>query len=649
MKLRYIYIIVLCILTSGCNYLDIMPDERAKLEDSYNTPSKTEGFLYSCYTYMPMNRSSQDSQPYRSWYPTALLTGGEVTTYYKANEPEQLFTMGLYNPTNNSIVSDRWWPTWKGVRQCYEFLDILDKAQVYTEADREIYRAEAKFLIAYYHFCSLQAFGPTLIIRKKYDLDTKLSELPARSSYDEVVAFIDQMLDEAMPGLVEAHNPMYFGRATKHVARALRSRVHLYAASPLFNGNSEFYSNFVDENGKHLISQTYDVKKWEKCAEVTLDAIQNAEKAGYKLYGDVEAGAPTQEKPGFTDQTESGKAQRRVRYCTIDNQNLCEIIWGDNRSESTYGVQIRSSVRQTKQIPYTQTNSTAPTLQMVELFYTEHGFPIDKDKTYDYPNRYQIAYLPANFDGNNYEDRPNDRSIKLHFNREPRFYSWIGFHNGNYEIARYNAEALPLNKSYVPGGLRMLFNGAHGFKKDMTVHYSVTGYLNKKFTHPGFTNAIIKYPFPTFRLAELYLNYAEALIEIGGSNNLKIAKEYMDKVRKRAGIPGVDESIQKYANDEWKGKENEQETLRQFVRQERQIEFYLEGQRFWDLRRWKIAEKLDEPFLCWNIEGASVEEFFKAPQPNMTLTNHFYKSQYLLPISASELEKTPQIIQNPFY
>ena len=295
MKLRYIYIIVLCILTSGCNYLDIMPDERAKLEDSYNTPSKTEGFLYSCYTYMPMNRSSQDSQPYQSWYPTALLTGGEVTTYYKANEPEQLFTMGLYNPTNNSIVSDRWWPTWKGVRQCYEFLDILDKAQVYTEADREIYRAEAKFLIAYYHFCSLQAFGPTLIIRKKYDLDTKLSELPARSSYDEVVAFIDQMLDEAMPGLVEAHNPMYFGRATKHVARALRSRVHLYAASPLFNGNSEFYSNFVDETGKHLISQTYDVKKWEKCAEVTLDAIQNAEKAGYKLYGDVEAGAPTQE------------------------------------------------------------------------------------------------------------------------------------------------------------------------------------------------------------------------------------------------------------------------------------------------------------------------------------------------------------------
>ena len=68
-----------------------------------------------------MNRTSQDSQPYQSWYPTALLTGGEVTTYYKANEPEQLFTMGLYNPTNNSIVSHRWWPTWKGVPNAMNF------------------------------------------------------------------------------------------------------------------------------------------------------------------------------------------------------------------------------------------------------------------------------------------------------------------------------------------------------------------------------------------------------------------------------------------------------------------------------------------------------------------------------------------------
>ena len=53
-------------------------------------------------------------------------------------------------------------------------------------------------------------------------------------------------LEQAMPGLVDTHTPNNFGRATKHVARALRSRMYLYAASPLFNGNSEFYNDFVD-------------------------------------------------------------------------------------------------------------------------------------------------------------------------------------------------------------------------------------------------------------------------------------------------------------------------------------------------------------------------------------------------------------------
>ena len=43
-----------------------------------------------------------------------------------------------------------------------------------------------------------------------------------------------------------------------------------------------------------------------------------------------------------------------------------------------------------------------------------------------------------------YADRPNDQTIKLHLNREPRFYSWIGFANGNYEISRYNAVDLAI-------------------------------------------------------------------------------------------------------------------------------------------------------------------------------------------------------------
>jgi hypothetical protein len=285
---------------------------------------------------------------------------------------------------------------------------------------------------------------------------------------------------------------------------------------------------------------------------------------------------------------------------------------------------------------------------MVELFYTKNGLPIDKDEEYGYSERYELINLPKNFDGNMYADRPNDQTIKLHLNREPRFYSWIGFANGNYEISRYNAVDLAFNKAYVPGGLKMVAGGAHGWKTGQTTHFSVTGYLNKKFTHPGLTTKLIQYPFPVFRLAELYLNYAEALIETGNPANYSIARNYIDKVRVRAGIPIIEESLE-HATSDWKGKKDDQEVLRQIVRQERQIEFYLENQRFWDLRRWKKAEALNEHFKGWNIAGTSIIEFFKEPQNNPFLTNSFSREHYLMPVPLSEIERMPQLIQNPYY
>lgn len=653
MKKKYIFSAICVALTiSGCNYLDIVPDERVQIEDAYNTPSRTEGYLYSCYGLMPVTRAcSERSQPYYDWTPLDRNTGGEITTYYKVGEQGGTFTTGNYSPASPEMSKNTWDSVWRGLRQCYEFLSILDVAKVYNEDDRETYRAEVYFLIAYYHFKALQAYGPTCIIESAMDPNIEVDKIPERSTYDQVVDFIVKTLDEkALPNLKEEHTQQYLGRATKSAALALKSRVLLYAASPLFNGNTD-YSGFKNAAGENLISQEYKIEKWQACADATLAAIQEAEKH-HRLYQYADAGEPSQSKPGFSSGNISTEAQRAVRYCFMDQQNLCEVIWGDNRAESAYEVQSRSIVRQSKQPPFAQTNSAAPTLQIVELFYTENGLPIDKDKSFPYDQRYTLQNLPSNFDHNNYADRTNDKTIKLHLNREPRFYAWIGFPNGNYEISRYNAVDLSFDKAYVPGGLKMVFGGAHGLTQNRTTHYSVTGYLNKKFVHPGFTKTRVSYPFPIFRIAELYLNYAEALIELGGDVNLQTARDYIDKVRVRAGIPTIYESLNsEFTADEWKGKENDQDILRQIVRQERQIEFYLENQRFWDLRRWKIAEILDEHFLGWNIEGKDIVTFFNngVPVPNAMLENHFYKSQYLMPIPLTEIQKTPQIVQNPFY
>lgn len=651
MKTKYSHLAISAVailqLLSSCNYLDVVPDERVKIEDAYSTPSRTEGYLYSCYGLMPCTRRNV------SW--TDILdrmTGGEITTYYKYDELGGVFTQGLYNPGNPSMSLNIWNTCLRGLRQCYEFLEILDIAKVYNEEDREYFRGEANFLIAYYHFKMLQTYGPTFIIDHKMDVNTPASEIPVRSPYDEVVDFIVKLLDEeAVPRLKEQQPSQYLGRATRSVALALKSRVLLYAASPLFNGNSEFYADFKDAEGNSLISQTYDVSKWQKAADAALEAITEAEKY-HRLYQYADAGEPSTSKPGFSSGNPSTEAQRALRYCFMDTENLCEVIWGDARLDDIYDLQGRSEIRQTVNQPIHCTNSCAPTLQMVELFYTENGLPIDKDKLFPYEDRYQLQNLPANFDHNNYTDRPNDQTIKLHLNREPRFYAWIGFPNGNYEITRYNNVTCKTpQQAFVPGGLKMEANKAHGWKSGMNTHYSVTGYLNKKFTHPGFANGLVKYPFPVFRLAELYLNYAEALVEVGGEGNLATARSYINKVRNRAGIPSIEEAWQQYAKDEYKNEPYTQDGMRNIVRRERQVELYLENQRFWDLRRWKQAEVLDEHFLGWNIRGTNIVEFFNngVPVPNAMLENHFSRSQYLMPIPLSEIQKCSQIVQNPYY
>lgn len=623
-------ILMIFFLFTGCDYLDIVPDERVTQENLYETPNDVRNFLYSCYGYLPDNRAISNSAYWQ-------MTGGETSFYRKENF--SLFNEGAYGPANVFMTSATWGPVWQGIRQCYLFLSFIDHAKNMVESDVTEYKAEAHFLIAYYHFLSLRSYGPTLIIDHLIDQNDPVSEFPARSSYDEVVDFINAKLDEAIPGLVNHHDGNDFGRATKFAALALKSRMYLYAASPLFNGNSEMYSNFVDHDGKHLISQQFSLQKWEKSAQITKDAIDQMEAYGYRLYHDSDAGTPDSQRPGLPN-----KAQRRVRYAMIDHSRTNpEVIWTDTRLESIYDIQNRSAPRQTIQSPYGGNGGIAPTLPTVEMFYTDNGLPIDVDKTFDYEGRLDIVTLPVNYDGNNYSTESTGTSAKLHTHREPRFYSWIGFHNGFVEISRYDGQVTGggdnAKKAIV---LHMRHDDYHG-RNGRNLYYSMTGYNNKKFVHPAYERGPVNYPWPLFRLAELYLNYAEALVEL---NRLDEAKVYLDKVRERAGIPSVDVAWNNFSTKP--GYQNTQDGLREIVRQERSIELYLEGHKFFDIRRWKIAEQyLGIPDLGLNVDGKTDEEFFRVAE--VPLTRAFHKGQYLMPIDYREIDKIPQMVQNPFY
>ena len=141
---------------------------------------------------------------------------------------------------------------------------------------------------------------------------------------------------------------------------------------------------------------------------------------------------------------------------------------------------------------------------------------------------------------------------------------------------------------------------------------------------------------------------AEILIELDALENttgrLEEAKGLIDKIRVRAGIPTIDEAWKKANHPE---KANTAEGLREIVRRERQIEFYLENQRFWDLRRWKDAGILGEKVWGMNIEGDTDETFFVPTELQNIRT--FKQAQYLMPIPMTETNKVPHIVQNPGY
>lgn len=615
---------------TSCDYLDIVPDERAQESDTWKTPAAVRGYLYSCYGYIPNNRQ----------YPGSYWLPEEMTAV--TNEQFTTFKYGNYSPSSLSFTSNTWGNVWNGIRQCYLFQQALENVtnvDIPAETIRQ-YRAESNFLIAYFHFLSLRAYGPTLIIREAIDQNTPIEEFPERSSYDEVVQFINEKLDEAIPDLPDTWSSQDYGRVTRLTALALKSRMYLYAASPLFNGNSEMYSDFVSSvDGRHLISQEYSVEKWQQAADASLYAIQEVEKAGFHLYGDAEAGTPSDDKPGLPN-----AAQRRLRYTILDYDNNPEVIWADTRGDEYYGIQRRTGPRQTSGTYRSEMNCViCPTLQAVERFYTANGLPMDMDKTYDYNNRYDYIDAPVNNDGNNYDGGVSaGKVMRLTTGREPRFYAWVGYHNGYFEMGRYNDQD-PGNgdpaKRVVQ--LKMLKNDVHG-RGNRDIQYSISGFANKKWSMPAFVGALIEYPMVQFRLAELYLNYAEALVEL---NRLDEAKTYIDRIRERAGIPTVDDAWNNYSTNP--GYQNTQEGLRQIVRQERINELYFEGHLFFDYRRWKVAEEyIGMPDRGLDSQAVTVDEFSPIDLP---IQRSFHKGQYLMPIPQDEINKAPQIVQNPYY
>ncbi|HYH55501.1 MAG TPA: RagB/SusD family nutrient uptake outer membrane protein, partial [Anseongella sp.] len=157
----------------------------------------------------------------------------------------------------------------------------------------------------------------------------------------------------------------------------------------------------------------------------------------------------------------------------------------------------------------------------------------------------------------------------------------------------------------------------------------------------GESYAAEPYPWPEIRLAELYLLYSEALNELNGPTPETF--KWIDLVRARGGLETVEAAWTQYSKQP--GKYQSKEGLREIIHQERMIELAFEGQRFWDLRRWKKAEQvMNAPIQGWDIEEEETNAYYEVK----TLFNQtFQKRDYFWPIREESLIENERLVQNP--
>ncbi|WP_199851487.1 RagB/SusD family nutrient uptake outer membrane protein [Parabacteroides pacaensis] len=635
MKKKLLFILsVLSIFFSSCaDFLDVVPEGVSQLENAFSRRQEAEKYLYTCYTYLPKD-GDVGSDP--------ALWGDEMWTLENALHYD--FSLEAFNISRGlqnarSPLINNWDHYYRALRDCNIFIENVVSVPDLPDWEKKQWVAEAKFLKAYYHFMLVRMYGPVPLVRENLPIDASQDAARVfREPVDSCFAYIVQLLDEAKDDLpLSIANPVEeLGRITAAIAYSLKAKVLVTAASPLYNGNTDQVSliNTKSKEKIPLFNQTKSMEKWIAALTACKDAVDLCEgKIGMKLY----------EYPGDAQYNLSDTIIRQMSlrgaFC---ERWTSELIWANTQSVQT-NIQLRTSPKLDPEYQNgaTMTQALTVPLQIAEQFYTDHGVPVAEDKTFDYTTRYNIQ--TAGIKDQLYIRR-GAKTVKIHFNREPRFYAWLGFDAGVWYGQKNYDDKKPDDLFYVQGRKGQV-HGSIG--PDFG---PITGYIPKKYVHyknvqnPGIDNySINTYPWPLLRLADLYLLYAEALNEAADTEeNKALAISYVDKIRKRAGLEGVKDAWTNYSTNS--GKFKSQVGLREIIRQERLIELAFEGQRFWDMRRWKtVIEAYRTPIQGWDLNQREPQYYYRK---KVVSNLSFGLKDYFWPISNGNITVNPNLEQN---
>lgn len=576
--------------------------------------------------------------------------------------------------TANNTSHNRWAACYKIIRQAMIFLENCpatigdpsdrDTGNYQNEESMRRYKADAIYMIAYQYFLLFELYGPVPIVEEVADPEDQNIDY-ARASVDEMVNYIDgllaQLIDgeysDALPTSLKdskfsdntGYNYTEMLRPTKAAAMALRARLWVYAASPLFNGGFPEAVALRDKEGKQIFPAE-DRNKWNTAKKHVKDLIDYCHGEGMQLY------------------KVSDDPDQSVYYLFQELND--EVIWANPNNHYT----SKSSNMEPRTAPYslgyysTIGGNVGPYQEMIDLFFTKNGLDISEDPEYneigftDYAN-------PCN------ESNHVDKHIfNMYVNREPRFYAGVTYQGKSWHIQP---------SSYQDWGAYFAIDEKSSYKGDDT--HAHTGYLLYKFNNreigvnSGNKSSWYR-PWLYFRLADFYLYYAECCME---TDDLGTAIEYVDMVRERAGIPGY-KTLGKIGL--WAGGDgtaadlNNKEAVREAVYRERMIEMFAEGNYYFDIHRWmragwtvdengnKIKDNEDKQLIRrgMDISKVTVTEFRESANKQAKTFSDAYgegsfynrvvitrypwqKAMLFYPVPYNEMQKSELIIQNPLW
>lgn len=637
----------------GDDFLEKAPGVDVNIDTVFSSAEYTRNFLWSAYgqiycTYTsgnmingaPIDALTDSYQCYVSW-------GGPIQTYYPGtvtedsqDNPNSNFQGKFaYKTSNPSSDADGRVSIYETVRKCWQIIDNVNRVPDMNENEKSRIRGEAYTIMASRYFDAFRNFGGLCLARKAYEVGEPFTG--GRATALETVNFIDSLIVKAIeePGFIwnvpNEDIGQWSGRLTRASARALRAKVWMFAASPLFNSDKPYIEYDPAKtteytNIEHVWFGKYDPSLWNKCLQYC-DDFFNDNAANGNYYQLIQP--DTQDEAGYR------KAYRRA-YRYRNDETHHEKLFDAHPTTTLSGGGWGWGWGGFALDCYRQ-GGAVPTNELMECFGMQDG------RNFPYADIYGKG--------------KNPNGVDMFADRDPRLY----------ETMSVPRQSLPATFDY-NGKLYadIWYGGAMYYDKDnfgdAQADDARSGYRKFKwmldYTSGKMDDEYVGISY--IRLAEMYLIRAEARAETG---DFAGALNDLDVVRSRVGLGRIEKM-----NPSLNLTSNKENLIDEILR-ERNCEIGAEcADRLYDMIRRKRQDLFTKPLheiIIYRLDengnrmddGSDVRwdpstpwPKFEYEKPQITIgarqwwvPGFWTNKWYLDPVSRIEIQKGYGLTQNP--